>query len=140
MVGMLIVSHTILSKAFKKTIEMIIGPKEFVEYVGFYEGETPEFLKKNMLEKIECLEQKGYEEIIIFADLFGGTPCNQAVTLLKEMNLQIIVGINLPMLLESCLSNDNKTGENLGKMALVNGMNGMFNATEFLKNREEDGK
>ena len=95
MTGILIVTHHNLAQAFMETIEMIAGKHEFLDSLGLVPSQDPESFQELILSKVHGLKTKGYDEIAVVLDLYGGTPCNQTIRLLREHQLKVIVGVNL---------------------------------------------
>lgn len=101
MYNILIVSHGSIARGFYDTAEMIMGEIENVRAVGIQPGESAEAFG----EKIEALAEEIYTDdgLLVLADLYGGTPSNLSIMKLlnKYDNVQLISGINLPILLEA---------------------------------------
>ena len=97
MVGVIICTHGNSAPELLKSAEMICGKQENCQTVSFKEGESLEQLKSEISEKISQL--KG--TVFCLTDLKGGTPFNTLVSLLKSNpEMEIITGVNIPMLLE----------------------------------------
>ncbi|MBC6342355.1 PTS sugar transporter subunit IIA [Lactobacillus kimbladii] len=97
MVGVIICTHGNSAPELLKSAEMICGKQENCQTVNFKEGESLEQLKSEISEKISQL--KG--TVFCLTDLKGGTPFNTLVSLLKSNpEMEIITGVNIPMLLE----------------------------------------
>ena len=97
MVGVIICTHGNSAPELLKSAEMICGKQENCQTVSFKEGESLEQLKSEISEKISQL--KG--TVFCLTDLKGGTPFNTLVRLLKSNpEMEIITGVNIPMLLE----------------------------------------
>lgn len=101
MIAIIIGTHGKYSEQLLKTSEMIFGKQENISTVTFETGEGVEDLVKKYnleLEKLDC--KKG---VLFLVDLFGGSPFNAAsrvVTEVKDIDMDIVTGVNLPMLLE----------------------------------------
>lgn len=127
MTGILIVTHHNLANAFLETIEMIAGKHEFIDSLGLLPSHDPETFKELILDKVHALKGKGYDEIVVVLDLYGGTPCNQTIRLLREHQLKVIVGVNLPMMLQMTLLNtEEHSAEELADTAVESGKEGIF--------------
>ena len=97
MVGVIICTHGNSAPELLKSAEMICGKQENCQTVSFTEGESLEQLKAEISGKISDL--KG--TVFCLTDLKGGTPFNTLVSLLKSNpEMEIITGVNIPMLLE----------------------------------------
>src|SRR3954466_5687869 len=99
MVGLVIASHGQLAREMLATAEQIVGKPPACEAVSIQPGASPEEIRAAMRDAIGHVEDG--DGVIIFADLFGGTPCNQSLMLCKQYQLEILTGVNLPMLLKA---------------------------------------
>lgn len=98
MVGIILISHGPMAKGMYESSKMFLGDSiEQFEYVCLNPSESPDDFSKALNEAIQkCDDGEG---VIMLGDLFGGTPCNQASYLLND-HIELISGVNLPMLLE----------------------------------------
>lgn len=101
MYNILIVSHGNLAQGFLDTAKMIVGDISGVEVLGIEPGEGIEGFGKGL----DNLAKEIYtnEGLLVFVDLYGGTPSNVSIIRLlnKYENVHLISGINLPILLEA---------------------------------------
>jgi mannose PTS system EIIA component len=98
MIGVLITTHGNLGNELVKVAEMIRGPLKGVIHISIDQTKGVEDLKKDINAAIKKLDQgKG---VLILTDLFGGTPSNLSLSLLKEGKVEVVTGVNLPMLLK----------------------------------------
>lgn len=130
MIGIVVVSHGKLASALLATAEMILGPLEYIEPVEFLEGMTPEAL-------MECTEQaiervNSPDGILLFADLFGGTPARVVGELVLTRNYPAIAGVNLPMLLETCSMRSFSSLDELKAIALQSGQQAIMDINVVL--------
>ena len=134
MKGILLISHHTLANAFVETSRMLIGEQDCLDSIGLLEGQAPDDFRDQLCHKLFTMKEKGYTEVLVMADLYGGTPCNQAMQLLRDWKLHIVSGINLPMLLQTVLMNDDavSVGE-LMDVATQNGKEGIQNVDEMLQ-------
>ncbi|MFV0381336.1 MAG: mannose/fructose/sorbose PTS transporter subunit IIA [Breznakia sp.] len=104
MVGIILASHGDFAKGMLHSGEMIFGTQENVKAITLYPSEGPDDLREKLLAAVAAFENQ--QEVLIFVDLYGGTPFNQANGLLKEHedNWAIVTGMNLPMLIEAFAS------------------------------------
>ncbi|WP_238883115.1 PTS sugar transporter subunit IIA [Clostridium sp. YIM B02551] len=99
MTAVIVATHGKFSEEVVKSSEMIFGKQENVEYVTFVPGEGTEDLIRKYNEAIEKLDTN--EGVLFLVDLFGGSPFNAASTLaIANEKMDIVTGVNLPMLLE----------------------------------------
>jgi mannose PTS system EIIA component len=99
----LIVTHGNLGTAFVRSAQMLIGKRKDIETLGLKEGDG----LTNFIDKVSQLISKYSEakSILVFVDLRGGTPWN-AVLATGDPRIQLISGVNLPILLEVLIKRD----------------------------------
>ena len=98
MVGVIIVAHDKLADAFYNSMEMIIGHQENIETLSINSIDNFEMAKKNLRLAINRVNTG--HGVIILTDMFGGTPSNLSLSFLKEEEVEVVTGINLPMLIK----------------------------------------
>lgn len=99
MIALIIATHGFFSREIVKSSEMIFGKQDNLEVVTFDSGENVEELTKKYYSVMKKLDVS--EGVLFMVDLFGGSPFNAASRIaLEHSNVEIISGINLPMLLE----------------------------------------
>jgi PTS system mannose-specific IIB component len=101
-IGIVIASHGEFADGIKQSASMIFGEQEKVQSVTFKPGEGPEALHQKLLDAIATFEAN--DEVLILADLWGGSPFNQSSAVFKEnasRKIAIITGLNLPMLIQA---------------------------------------
>ncbi|MGF1550043.1 MAG: PTS sugar transporter subunit IIA [Sphingomonadaceae bacterium] len=97
MIGMVLVTHGRLAAEFVTAMEHVVGPQEAVEAICIGPDDDMEGRRKDIAEAIARADRgKG---VIILTDLFGGTPSNLAISLMKSDDVEVIAGVNLPMLI-----------------------------------------
>ena len=104
MIGIVIVSHGTLSEALLNTSEMILGKQEKIIAIPLIASQGLDDLKEKMREAVETLASK--EGLLILADMFGGSAANVSAVFLPTHKVEVITGVNLPMLLEAMLSRE----------------------------------
>lgn len=98
-VAIIIGTHGKFSKEILRSSEMIFGEQENIKAITFEPGESPDDLVKKYKKAINELEI--HDGVLFMVDIFGGSPFNSANRIVVEnANMDIITGINLPMLLE----------------------------------------
>jgi PTS system mannose-specific IIA component len=98
MIGVLVTTHGNLGSELIKAAELIRGSLKGIVHVSIDQTKGVEDLKKEISVAIKKLDQgKG---VLILTDLFGGTPSNISLSFLKEGKVEVITGVNLPMLLK----------------------------------------
>ncbi|OGP96311.1 MAG: PTS sugar transporter [Deltaproteobacteria bacterium RBG_19FT_COMBO_46_9] len=97
MIGLLIVTHCDLGKEFVKAAEFIVGHIEAIDVVSITQTLESKEIHKMIEDKISALN-KG-EGVLILTDMFGGTPSNLSLSFLKDEMVEVITGVNLPMVI-----------------------------------------
>ena len=97
MIGLVLVTHGRLASEFITAMEHVVGPQEQVEAIAIGPDDDMEARRADIAAAIAKVEVgKG---VILLTDLFGGTPSNLAISLLERGRVEVIAGINLPMLI-----------------------------------------
>src|SRR4029078_3691895 len=97
MIGLVLVTHGRLAAEFVTAMEHVVGPQEAIESICIDADDDIESRRKDISAAIARVDQgKG---VIILTDLFGGTPSNLAISLMKGENVEVIAGVHLPMLI-----------------------------------------
>lgn len=112
MVNILIITHGPLAHALVETSKIIVGNQTKITTLGLFVGDSPEKFAENVETKIDQLSKD--HDLLIFTDLYGGTPSNSTLIKLNKLNfpksIACYTGVNLPLLLESiplCNTSDN---------------------------------
>jgi len=98
MVGIILTAHDQLADAFLKSLEKVVGPQERMVTVNFLEGEDIHLKRAEILKKIHLV--KSERGVLILTDMLGGVPSNLALSALAEAKVEVIAGMNLPMLIK----------------------------------------
>jgi PTS system mannose-specific IIA component len=97
MIGLVLVTHGRLASEFVTAMEHVVGPQERVESIAIGPDDDMEARRADIATAIGKVDEgKG---VIVLTDLFGGTPSNLAISLLERGRVEVIAGINLPMLI-----------------------------------------
>jgi PTS system mannose-specific IIA component len=97
MIGMILVTHGNLADEFVHAMEHVVGHQEAVVTVCIGPNDDMESRRKEIANAIKAVDSG--EGAIVLTDLFGGTPSNLAISLMKAGSVEVIAGINLPMLI-----------------------------------------
>jgi mannose PTS system EIIA component len=134
MIGVLITTHGNLGNELIRAAELIKGNIKGLIHVSVDQSKGLEELKKEISTAIKKLEHgKG---VLILTDLFGGTPSNISLSFLKEGKVEVVTGVNLPMLLK--LTDDIRTSMTLQEFSCVikdYGKKNISVASEILKKK-----
>lgn len=98
MIGIVVVAHGMIGCEMVGTIRKIFPEVSHIEGVPALQDETPEVLRKKVAEAISNVDQgKG---VLILTDMFGGTPSNICLSFLESSRVEVVSGVNLPMLIK----------------------------------------
>ncbi len=98
MIGGLIVSHGKLAEELLNALTIIIGEAVNIEAISIGWYDDVEESKKKISQSLKNIDQKN--GVVIFTDMFGGTASNLSFSFLKDNHVEIITGVNLPMLIK----------------------------------------
>lgn len=97
MIGLVLVTHGGLATEFRVAMEHVVGPQEAIEAICIGPDDDMEARRADIAAAVARVE-KG-QGVILLTDLFGGTPSNLAISLLDAGRVEVIAGVNLPMLI-----------------------------------------
>lgn len=130
MIGLVLVTHAGLADALRTSAEMIVGPLECCASVQVAPEERADEIMSRVVSAVEVVSADG---AVIMTDLFGGTPSNMAMSFLKEGRIEVLTGVNLPMVIEFCSKRDRLPLIELAAELQRCGREGIIVAGEFLK-------
>jgi len=135
MVGVVVVTHGALAKELISVVNFVLSSKPSVKISGVCLDPDSEFESfkqdiKNAIKKV-----KGKDGILLVTDMFGGTPSNISLTFLKENKVEVISGVNLPMLLKLATLSNKVTLDEAVKIAESAGRDNIIVASKLLHNR-----
>ena len=123
-------THGRLGEGLLDAMQMIAGPQERVEVISLKEGDSIDELKDKILNAVKTLDDGS--GVLVFVDMFGASPSNAAAYLLNE-NVEVITGVNLPMLLEIVSFRESSSLQELGANAMTAGVESVKNLTQLLR-------
>ena len=97
MIGLVLVTHGRLAAEFIKAMEHVVGPQPQVESICIEAEDDMEARRGDIAAAAERVD--GGRGVILLTDMFGGTPSNLAISLMGRENVEVIAGVNLPMLI-----------------------------------------
>jgi PTS system mannose-specific IIA component len=97
MIGLVLVTHGRLASEFIVAMEHVVGPQQQIEGICIGPEDDMEERRSQIADAIRAVDKGG--GVIILTDLFGGTPSNLAISLMKSDKIEVIAGVNLPMLI-----------------------------------------
>lgn len=98
MIGLVIVTHGNLADEFVAALEHVVGPQKMIETVCIGPDDQMDNRRQDILDAVAAADTGA--GVIVLTDMFGGTPSNLAISILKEANIEVIAGVNLPLLVK----------------------------------------
>ena len=98
MIGVVVVSHGQLAKEFVSAAEHVLGPQSQMQSVSIGPDDDMEVRRRDILDAVKAVDDGA--GVIILTDMFGGTPSNLAISIINETKVEVIAGVNLPMLIK----------------------------------------
>jgi PTS system mannose-specific IIA component len=92
------VTHGRLAIEFRSALEHVVGPQRQIEAITIGPDDDVEQCRKNILEAVKRVDSG--EGVAILTDMFGGTPSNLAISVMSQPKVEVLAGINLPMLIK----------------------------------------
>ncbi len=97
MIGLVLVTHGRLAAEFVTAMEHVVGPQIAIEAICIGPDDDMEGRRADIAKAVKAVDTG--EGVILLTDLFGGTPSNLAISLMEPGRVEVIAGINLPMLI-----------------------------------------
>ncbi|WP_029350383.1 PTS sugar transporter subunit IIA [Bosea sp. 117] len=98
MIGLVLVTHGRLATEFRAALEHVMGPQKQIETVTIGPDDDIEQRRKDIVASVEAANSGG--GVVILTDMFGGTPSNLAISVMNAPDIEVVAGINLPMLVK----------------------------------------
>ncbi|GBE44712.1 PTS system mannose-specific EIIAB component [bacterium BMS3Bbin10] len=98
MIGLVVVTHGGLAQEFQAALEHVHGPQKQVAAISIGPDDDMETRRNDILQAIKDVDSgKG---TVLLTDMFGGTPSNLAISVMEQAKVEVIAGVNLPMLIK----------------------------------------
>jgi PTS system mannose-specific IIA component len=98
MIGLVIVTHGELAVELKRATEHVVGPQDAIETICIGPDDDIERRRDDIRKAVDAVEDG--RGVILLTDMFGGTPSNLAISMLREDKVEVLAGVNLPMLIK----------------------------------------
>ena len=97
MIGMVLVTHGQLATEFRSALEHVVGPQTQIETITIGPEDDMESRRKDIVAAVKRVNTG--EGVVVLTDMFGGTPSNLALSCMNGGSVEVVAGINLPMLI-----------------------------------------
>jgi mannose PTS system EIIA component len=98
MIGIVIVTHGHLANEFRSALEHVVGPQDQIATICIMPHDDMEERRNSIIGAVAEVERG--DGTVILTDMFGGTPSNLAISVMDEAVVEVIAGVNLPMLVK----------------------------------------
>ncbi len=98
MIGLVIVTHGRLADEFRAALEHVVGPQTLLETVSIGPDDDMEARRNDILAAVRRADTG--PGVVLLTDMFGGTPSNLSISIMDDANVEVIAGVNLPMLIK----------------------------------------
>jgi PTS system mannose-specific IIA component len=107
MIGLVLVTHGRLAEEFRNAVEHVVGPQQQFETVSIGADDDMEQRRRDIVDAVRRTDSGN--GVVVLTDMFGGTPSNLAISVMDAGRVEVIAGVNLPMLIK--LSGVRKTDD-----------------------------
>jgi mannose PTS system EIIA component len=98
MIGMVLVTHGSLAVEFRAALEHVVGPQKQLATITIGPDDDMEKRRREIMEAVSSVESG--QGVILLTDMFGGTPSNLAISVMNGAKVEVLAGVNLPMLIK----------------------------------------
>ncbi len=133
MIGLVLVTHGRLAEEFVAALEHVVGPQQQTAAVSIGPDDDMEQRREDVLAKINDVDSGS--GVIVLTDMFGGTPSNLAISFLEKENVEVVAGVNLPMLIKLASVRDAATLAEAAEAAMESGRKYISVASSLLTAR-----
>jgi mannose PTS system EIIA component len=98
MIGMVLVTHGRLACEFRSALEHVVGPQKQLSVITIDPDDDMDGRRQDIMDAIHGVDTG--EGVVVLTDMFGGTPSNLAISAMNGSNVEVVAGINLPMLIK----------------------------------------
>jgi PTS system mannose-specific IIA component len=98
MIGMVLVTHGHLATEFRAALEHVVGPQRGIETITIGPEDDMEQRRQDIVSAVASVDTG--QGVVLLTDMFGGTPSNLAISVMDRTKVEVVAGINLPMLIK----------------------------------------
>lgn len=98
MIGLIVVTHGNLAREFIAALEHVVGPQQQIKAISIFPSDDMEERRNAIVEAAKSVNTG--DGVIILTDMFGGTPSNLSISVMDGGSVEVIAGVNLPMLVK----------------------------------------
>lgn len=98
MIGLVLVTHGRLAEEFKAALEHVVGPQSQIATICIGPEDNMEQRRQDILDAVEAVNTGA--GVVLLTDMFGGTPSNLAISVMDGKTIEVVAGVNLPLLIK----------------------------------------
>ena len=98
MIGLVLVAHGSLAEEFLAAMQYVVGPQKQIAAVGLFPKDDIQKRREEILQKVHEVDDGS--GVIVLTDMFGGTPSNLSISIIEQGHVEVLAGLNLPMLIK----------------------------------------
>lgn len=98
MIGIVLVTHGRLADEFRSAVEHVMGPQQQMQTISIEPQDNIDSRRDEIIAAVKSVNSG--QGVAILTDMFGGTPSNLAISVMNEPHIEVVAGINLPMLVK----------------------------------------
>jgi len=98
MIGLVIVTHGALAEGFRAALEHVVGTQKQIAAISVEPDDDMQVRRDDILAAVDAVNSG--DGVVLVTDMFGGTPSNLAISVIDQTNVEVIAGVNLPMLIK----------------------------------------
>jgi PTS system mannose-specific IIA component len=136
MIGIMVVAHFNLAQEMVAAVELIMGKQQQFESVGIFPDEDIEKIRGKIVQALKTADSG--EGVLILTDMFGGTPSNISLAFLEDLKIELVSGVNLPMLIKLTSYREGRTLDELARYITEYGQKNIYLAKDVLKARKKE--
>ena len=133
MVGVVLVTHPHLGEEFIRSAEMICGKIPRLLAVNIDTRREVEEMRREIAESLKKVDDG--DGVLVLTDMFGGTPSNMSLAFLKEDRVEVLTGLNLPMMIKLSNVREERPLRELARMVKEAGQKNINLASEILQKK-----
>lgn len=138
MIGVVLVSHENIAKEMLSVIQHIVGPQEKLIAISIFPEDDMEKKRLQILDSVKKVDAgKG---VIVLTDMFGGTPSNLAISVMDSEKIEVVAGVNLPMLIKMMSIRDKKSIKEIIAISQESGRKYINVASAFFEEKKDWNK
>ena len=137
MAGILIVSHGRLAEALISSVRFLVGTMQKIKGISVWPKDKEKEVRDRILKEIKEVDRG--EGVVILTDVLGGTPTHLSLAFLKSEKVEVVTGVNLPMLLTLSSYRKGRSLREIGQLVKKSGRRSIILAKEVLGPKNSEG-